>query len=71
MMSVVTARSAIAALAASEPGQVALGGVAPAHGREDAVAARLQRQVELLADRRRSRPWRRSSRAGGPSDAGS
>ena len=53
MMSVVTARSAIAALRGCETRQVPLGGVAAPHRREDTVAARLQRQVELLADRRR------------------
>ena len=51
MMSVDTARSAIAAARVGEPVEVALGGVAPVHRGEDAVAARLQRVVEVLARR--------------------
>ena len=49
MMSVVTARSGIAARAAAEPLEVARGGVAAVHARERAVAPRLQRQVQVLA----------------------
>ena len=52
MMSVVTARSSIAARAAREPLEVALGGVAAVHARERAVAPRLQRQVQVLAHAR-------------------
>ena len=67
--SVVTARSGIAARAAGEPREVALGGVAAVHPREHAVAARLERQVQVLAHRPRTRPSPRWSRDGGPSGA--
>ena len=52
MMSVVTARSATAARAAARRVEVALGGVAAVHGGEHAIAAGLQRQVQVLAHRR-------------------
>ena len=51
MMSVDTARSAIAGARLGEPLEVALGGVAAVHRGEHAVAAGLQRVVQVLAHR--------------------
>ena len=50
MMSVVTARSSIAVRGRGEPLEVAGRGVAAVHARQRAVAPRLQREVEVLAD---------------------
>ena len=56
---------------AVDEGQVALARVGAAHRLEHARGARLQRQVQVLADRRRTRPWRRSRRRACPWGAGS
>ena len=69
MMSVVTARSGMASRAGGEPLEIAGRGVAAVHAGEGAVAARLQRKVQVLAHRRRSRPSPRWCRAGSPSGA--